>query len=89
MEIPLLLTFILINLIAFFLFKIDKKKAVKGQNRISEFTLCSVTLVGGTIGSILAMQIYRHKTKKTSFILKILIIVMIQIFIIWKLIQYA
>ncbi|MGV0921940.1 DUF1294 domain-containing protein [Empedobacter falsenii] len=89
MEIPLLLTFILINLIAFFLFKIDKNKAIKGQNRISEFTLCSVTLVGGTIGSILAMQIYRHKTKKTSFILKILIIVMIQIFIIWKLIQYA
>ncbi|MDM1296990.1 DUF1294 domain-containing protein [Empedobacter falsenii] len=89
MEIPLLLTFILINLLAFFLFKIDKKKAVRGQNRISEITLCSVTLVGGTIGSILAMQIYRHKTKKSSFIFKILIIVAIQVLIIWKLIDNA
>ncbi|WP_414647080.1 DUF1294 domain-containing protein [Empedobacter sp. UBA7248] len=85
----LFFTLLLINVLSFFLFKIDKKNSIIGKRRISELALCFVTLIGGTIGSLMSMQIYRHKTRKKSFIFKILIIVAIQVLIIWKLIQYA
>lgn len=67
-----------INALAFLLFKIDKKNSILGKRRISEFVLCFITLIGGTIGSLMSMQIYRHKTRKKSFIFKIIMIVVIQ-----------
>ena len=78
METYLFCTLLLINTLAFFLFKIDKKNSILGKRRISELTLCFVTLIGGTVGSLMSMQIYRHKTKKKSFIFKIIMIVAIQ-----------
>ncbi|WP_413533665.1 DUF1294 domain-containing protein [Empedobacter brevis] len=74
----LFFTLLFINFLSFFLFKIDKRNSILKKRRISEFTLCFVTLIGGTVGSLMSMQIYRHKTKKTSFILKILFIVALQ-----------
>nr|WP_312133277.1 DUF1294 domain-containing protein [Empedobacter sp.] len=37
-----------------------------------------MTLIGGTIGSLMSMQIYRHKIRKKSFIFKIVMIIAIQ-----------
>lgn len=78
MDTPLIFTLLLINTLAFVLFKIDKRNSILGKRRISELTLCFVTLIGGTVGSLMSMQIYRHKTKKKSFIFKIIMIVAIQ-----------
>ncbi|MGU9939202.1 DUF1294 domain-containing protein [Empedobacter brevis] len=78
MDIPLFFTLLFINVLSFILFKIDKRNSIIGRRRISELTLCFVTLIGGTLGSIASMQIYHHKTKKTSFIAKILIIIALQ-----------
>ncbi|MGV0924165.1 MULTISPECIES: DUF1294 domain-containing protein [Empedobacter] len=78
MNTSLFFTLLFINIFSFILFKIDKKNSILGKRRISEFALCFVTLIGGTVGSLMSMQIYRHKTKKTSFIFKILIIVALQ-----------
>lgn len=78
MDTPLIFTLLLINTLAFILFKIDKRNSILGKRRISELTLCFVTLIGGTVGSLMSMQIYRHKTKKKSFIFKIIMIVAIQ-----------
>lgn len=59
--------FLLINIIALALFRIDKSKAIKGRSRISEFTLLFSSLIGGAMGGVLGMKLFRHKTKKTGF----------------------
>ena len=46
---------------------IDKKKAQKGAWRIPEKTLFIITLLGGGIGTIAGMYMFRHKTKKLIF----------------------
>ncbi|MCZ2082957.1 MAG: DUF1294 domain-containing protein [Flavobacteriales bacterium] len=70
------------NLIAFTVFGVDKWKAVQHKRRISEFSLLILTFLGGTVGAILAMMIFRHKVSKKSFLWKFGIIILIQIFII-------
>jgi uncharacterized membrane protein YsdA (DUF1294 family) len=68
----------IVNLITFIIFGLDKRKAIKHQRRISENTLLGVSFLGGTIGAILAMLIFRHKISKKSFLLKFGLIVLIQ-----------
>ena len=58
---------ILMNMLAFFLYVIDKRKAVKNKWRISENTLIFFTLAFGGIGALLGMRLARHKTKHTKF----------------------
>lgn len=58
---------IAINLFGLFIMFYDKRKAQKGQWRIKEGTIMIVTLLGGGIGTIAGMYIFRHKTKKLKF----------------------
>ncbi|AZA85546.1 DUF1294 domain-containing protein [Chryseobacterium shandongense] len=67
-----------ISIVTFIIFGIDKRKAVKHQRRIPESTLLSLTFLGGTIGALLGMLIFRHKISKRSFLLKFGLIVLIQ-----------
>ena len=60
---------ILINIIAFLAMYIDKRKAKKGKRRIPEKTLFVLVGLGGGIGGILGMYLFRHKTKKTRFVI--------------------
>ena len=60
---------ILINIIAFLAMYIDKRKAKKGKRRIPEKTLFILVGLGGGIGGILGMYLFRHKTKKTRFVI--------------------
>ncbi len=73
---------IAINLIAFFAMFIDKKKAEKGRWRIKESTLLILALIGGSIGAILGMYIFHHKTQKARFYIGIPIIIVLQILLI-------
>jgi uncharacterized membrane protein YsdA (DUF1294 family) len=75
----LLYTFLTVNLIAFVLIGYDKKLAQNNKRRISEQTLLFWVALGGTIGSSLAMSIFRHKTAKKSYLLKFFGIVTLQI----------
>ncbi|MDF7800283.1 DUF1294 domain-containing protein [Pontiellaceae bacterium B1224] len=59
------------NLVAFVQMAIDKRLAVKQKSRISEAQLIAPTLFGGFPGVLLGMLVFRHKTKKTSFQLKL------------------
>lgn len=59
---------IFINLLAFFLMGIDKRKAKKGSHRISEKHLFIPVLLGGATGGVLGMNLFHHKTKKGKFI---------------------
>lgn len=58
---------LLCNSLLFVLMYLDKQKAVKRQWRIPEKTLLGLGLIGGGIGGILSMQLFRHKTTKGSF----------------------
>ncbi len=68
-----------ISLISFGLFGFDKMKAVKRQRRISESTLLAAALLGGTIGALLGMILFRHKISKKSFLFKTVFVIAIQI----------
>ena len=57
----------LINLALFAVMGIDKYKARNGLWRIPEKTLFGLALLGGSIGGILGMKVFRHKTKHNSF----------------------
>lgn len=58
---------LLINIAGFASMGIDKYKAVKHLWRIPEKTLFLIAILGGSIGSILGMEVFRHKTKHMSF----------------------
>lgn len=58
---------ICINIIGFLIMGIDKFKAQKGFWRTPEKTIFSVTILGGGIGTVIGMYLFRHKTKKMKF----------------------
>lgn len=58
---------------------IDKEKAKRHKWRISENTLIFISILGGSIGSIIGMQLFRHKTKHMKFKLGLPVILIIQI----------
>lgn len=64
-----LLYLLLINAAAFLLILVDKCKARKNRWRIPERTLFGSALLGGSIGAILGMYTFRHKTRHLSFTL--------------------
>lgn len=55
------------SLVAFVLYGIDKGKAKRGAWRISEKALLLSGFLGGAVGALLAMQLFRHKTKHFYF----------------------
>lgn len=75
--------FLILNGIAFTLTAYDKHLAKAQKRRIPERTLLSFVFFGGTIGSGLAMLIFRHKTAKKSYLLKFWLIVIVQLSIGW------
>lgn len=78
-----------INLIGILIMLIDKRKAQKGSWRIPEKTLLLVALLGGSIGTMIGMYWFRHKTKKLKFTLGFPTILITEIIaIIYFLIKY-
>jgi len=73
-----LLYFFIINLVGFLLMLVDKRRSINREWRISERTLFIVSIIGGSIGSYLGMQLFRHKTKHLKFTVGIPIIIIIQ-----------
>lgn len=75
----LIIYFVIINIVGFAIMGIDKRKAIKRTFRIPEATLFIVALIGGSIGSILGMQVFRHKTRHWYFVFGMPAILAIQI----------
>ena len=74
-----LLYLLLINAVAFLLMLVDKIKAKKNRWRIRERTLFGSALLGGSIGALLGMYTFRHKTRHLSFTLGMPAILIAQI----------
>ena len=70
---------LLINAAAFMLMLVDKRKAIKNRWRIPERTLILSAALGGSIGALLGMYTFRHKTKHLKFTLGIPAILIAQI----------
>lgn len=56
-----------INIVTFLVYGIDKIKAKQGSWRISEATLLIFAVIGGSIGALLGMQVWHHKTMHKKF----------------------
>ncbi len=70
---------IAVNLGGFLAFAWDKHRARLGLWRVSERTLLTLALVGGTVGVIFGQQLLRHKTRKEPFRTYLLLIAVIQL----------
>lgn len=72
-----------INFTTFFLMGVDKKRARNYQWRIPESTLIITALIGGSLGSLVGMFFFHHKTKKTKFIIGLPLIFLLHIGVIF------
>jgi uncharacterized membrane protein YsdA (DUF1294 family) len=71
--------FISINVLAFFWFGLDKLQAQLQTRRTPEKVLWLLSLIGGSLGALVAMKFFHHKTKKGSFQTIFLLIFCIQV----------
>ncbi len=75
----ILIYVVAINLVGFFQMAGDKRKAKRKKRRISEKQLFFVAILGGSVGSIMAMYLLRHKTQHISFVLGMPLILIVQL----------
>ncbi len=67
MSLLTLVSWALINLVAFAAFEHDKGQAIANGRRVPESDLLALALCGGALGALLGQQVFRHKTRKQPF----------------------
>jgi uncharacterized membrane protein YsdA (DUF1294 family) len=70
---------ILINIAAFVVMCVDKRRANRHRWRIPEYILFALALLGGSVGCVVGMCILRHKIRKRPFVIGFPVIMVIQI----------
>mgnify|MGYP004732687693 FL=1 len=75
----LLVWLAVINLVTFAIYGIDKAKSKRGAWRVPEKTLFLLPLLGGSLGALLGMRVFHHKTKHWYFVWGIPLILLAQI----------
>ena len=81
---------IAINIVTFFVYGIDKYKAMHAKWRISEATLLLLAVIGGSIGAWCGMEVWHHKTKHKKFKYGVPVIVILQIVLVgWTICKMA
>ena len=70
---------LIINLVAFVCYGVDKLMAKRNTPRISELALLLLALAGGSVGAWLGMQVWRHKTKHAKFRWGVPMILLLQV----------
>lgn len=76
---PLYLYLLIINAIAFLLMLGDKKKAQNHSWRIPEWVLMTFAFLGGSFGALIAMNLFRHKTKHDLFTVGIPLLALVHV----------
>lgn len=79
MEKILFIYLLIANVITFAIYGIDKWKARHDRWRVPESVLILLAIIGGSLGALLAMRMFHHKTKKNKFAFGIPIILVLQI----------
>ena len=70
---------LIINAAAFLICAYDKLMAIKQKRRVPEKTLALLSVIGGSVGLYVAMQLVRHKTQKPKFFVGVPLIILAQI----------
>ena len=70
---------VVINVVTFVGFCIDKRRAIRGAYRIPERTLIALSFAGGALGGLVAMRLVRHKTRKWYFVWGLPLFLLLQI----------
>ncbi len=82
-----LLYLLSINCISFILFGFDKFLAIKNKRRIPEKELFTVSTVGGAVGGMFAILVFKHKISKTTFMWRFMFIFLLNIIVIYFLLR--
>ena len=77
--IVLVIYFLLVNLLGIISMYSDKQRAKKRAFRIPESTLFAIAIIGGSIGCIAGMYVFRHKTRHWRFVYGMPFILILQI----------
>ncbi len=64
---PYVAYMLFMNVVAFLVYGLDKKKAIAKQWRIPESVLLGLALLGGCVGAFIAMRLFRHKIRYARF----------------------
>lgn len=75
----LVIYLLVINFIGFIIMFIDKQRAIHKEWRIPEKNLIGISVIGGSIGMLIGMSTFRHKTKHMKFTIGVPFILLIQI----------
>lgn len=79
---------VVMNLLGFFLMMTDKRRARRHKRRISERTLLMVAALGGSLGSLLAMYLFCHKTRHPKFYISLPVFLLLHlaltVFLVYK-----
>lgn len=70
---------IAINILAFLLYGIDKLKAKMNHWRVPESVLLGAAAIGGSVGALAAMLLFRHKTKHKKFTICVPLFLLLQV----------
>lgn len=79
---------VLVNLLTFVLYGVDKLRAKQADRRIPERTLLLLPYLGGSVGALLGMWIFRHKTKHLKFRILVPLALLLQIAVVVALYWY-
>lgn len=80
--------YVVMNIFAFILYGVDKRRAIKKEWRISERSLILVSVMGGAFGAFVGMYVFRHKIRHIKFQLIIPLTVIVHFVLIYLLIKY-
>jgi len=72
-----------INILTLILFALDKIAAIENRSRIRIVTLLGLAFIGGSIGGLIAMYVFHHKTKKDYFTVGMPLIIIMQLVVIF------
>lgn len=74
---------IIINLLTFAIYAIDKWRAVHGRWRVKEATLLFLAFIGGSAGGLISMYAFRHKIRKWYFKYTLPVMLILHIFLLF------
>lgn len=80
-----LIYLLLINIVTYIMYAVDKKAAIKGKNRVKIVVLLGLAFIGGTPGALIGMYTLRHKTEKNYFYIGVPMMLFTQVVVLFYL----
>lgn len=81
-QLQLIFLFIIVNVLSYLFMHMDKNNSRNGRKRISEASLLTLAVIGGSIGMLVSMYVLHHKTRKKKFKFGVPAILLAQILLI-------